>query len=159
VHCFSCVKFISRGASSQYPQYPPRLPVNMNPTKVLCICEVETTMPSYRLLSAAWRRYMSIATALQQLLEVEESRQGGAYSPSTTCVGVSRLGAQDQQIVVGTMEQLQQVDFGPPLHSLVIAGGCRVGHQGVGVGEGGRCQGGQEGGRGVGGGWSARRIH
>jgi hypothetical protein len=96
-----------------------------------------TRPPSHPLPCAVWRRYMSIATALQQLLEVEAARQGGAYSASTTCVGVSRLGAQDQQIAVGTMEQLQQVDFGPPLHSLVIAGGWGARCLGGSVGGGG----------------------
>jgi len=76
-------------------------------------------------------RYMSINTALQQLLEVEEARQGGAYGPDTLAVGLSRLGAPDQQIVAGSMQQLLDVDFGAPLHCLVIAGrscgasGCR----------------------------------
>lgn len=66
---------------------------------------------------------MSIDTALQQLLEVEATRNGGAYGPETTAVGMSRLGSPDQQIVAGSMQQLLDVDFGPPLHCLVIAGG------------------------------------
>jgi diphthine synthase len=71
---------------------------------------------------------MSINTALQQLLEVESTRQGGAYSPHTLAVGMSRLGAPDQQIVAGSMQQLLDFDFGAPLHCLVIAGGvCRGG--------------------------------
>lgn len=68
-------------------------------------------------------RYMSINSALQQLLEVEATRNGGAYGPETTAVGMSRLGSPDQQIVAGSMQQLLDVDFGPPLHCLVIAGG------------------------------------
>jgi diphthine synthase len=66
---------------------------------------------------------MSINTALQQLLEVESTRQEGAYGPDTTAVGMSRLGSPDQEIVAGSMQQLLEVDFGPPLHCLVIAGG------------------------------------
>lgn len=65
---------------------------------------------------------MTVNTALQQLLEVEASKQGGAYDADTLAVGMSRLGAPDQQIVAGSMQQLQEVDFGPPLHCLVIAG-------------------------------------
>lgn len=38
------------------------------------------------------------------------------------CVGLARLGNDDQMIVAGTMKQLQNVDFGAPLHCLVIAG-------------------------------------
>jgi diphthine synthase len=66
---------------------------------------------------------MSINTAVQQMLEIEASKQGGAYSPDTLAVGMSRLGAPDQQIIAGSMQQLLEVDFGPPLHCLVIAGG------------------------------------
>ncbi|CAB4266780.1 unnamed protein product [Prunus armeniaca] len=38
------------------------------------------------------------------------------------CVGCARLGSEDQKIVSSTMKQLQLVDFGAPLHCLVIAG-------------------------------------
>ena len=40
----------------------------------------------------------------------------------TVCVGVARVGADDQRITAGTLRQLCDVDLGPPLHSLVIAG-------------------------------------
>jgi diphthine synthase len=67
---------------------------------------------------------MSINTALEQLLEVERSRKEAAYSEDTLIVGMSRLGAPDQQIVAGPMGELLEHDFGPPLHCLVIAGAC-----------------------------------
>jgi diphthine synthase len=71
-------------------------------------------------------RYMSVKTALQQLLEIEEKRREGAYDASTLVVGMSRLGAPDQQIVAGPMGELVDADFGPPLHCLVIAGSVHV---------------------------------
>lgn len=91
---------------------------------------------------------MSVNTALQQLLEVEAARGGGAYGPDTLAVGVSRLGAPDQQMVAGSMRELLDVDFGPPLHCLVIAGSvhvveqevlahCRLGAPGAAAGAGG----------------------
>jgi diphthine synthase len=69
---------------------------------------------------------MTVNTALKQLLEIESSRGEGAYGPSTLCVGVARLGSDSQSIVAGTMEELTNVNFGPPLHSLVIAGDTHV---------------------------------
>lgn len=45
-----------------------------------------------------------------------------AYSEDTMCVGFARLGSEDQKIVAGTMRQLESVDFGAPLHCLVIVG-------------------------------------
>lgn len=71
-------------------------------------------------------RYMTINTALEQLLEIEESRKEGAYDSSTLAVGISRLGAPDQQMVAGGMGELLGVDFGAPLHCLVIAGSVHV---------------------------------
>ena len=37
-------------------------------------------------------------------------------------MGVARVGADDQRMTVGTLRQLCDVDLGPPLHSLVVAG-------------------------------------
>lgn len=67
-------------------------------------------------------RFMSINTAVEQLLEIEELVGGGAYGPDTMCVGLARVGAENQTIVAGPMKQLVDMDFGAPLHTLVIAG-------------------------------------
>lgn len=37
-------------------------------------------------------------------------------------MGLARLGSEDQMIVAGTMRQLQLLDFGAPLHCLLIVG-------------------------------------
>ncbi|KAK7368212.1 hypothetical protein VNO80_10236 [Phaseolus coccineus] len=67
-------------------------------------------------------RYMTINTAIEQLLEIVQDREESAYTEDTKCVGLARLGSEDQMIVAGTMNQLQLIDFGEPLHCLVIAG-------------------------------------
>ncbi|CAI7810013.1 unnamed protein product [Closterium sp. NIES-54] len=67
-------------------------------------------------------RYMSVNTAIRQLLLVEEKRQQNVCTPDSLCVGVARLGADSQCIVFGSMQQLLDVDLGPPLHSLVLCG-------------------------------------
>ncbi len=43
-------------------------------------------------------RYMSVAEAVAQLLEVEAAEGGGAYGPGTLAVGVARLGSPDQRV-------------------------------------------------------------
>lgn len=78
-------------------------------------------------------RYMTIKQAIEQVLEVERTRKGGAVveDGSSFAVGVARVGSATQQVVAGTMEELLSVDFGTPLHSLVIAGdihGCEEEH-------------------------------
>lgn len=67
-------------------------------------------------------RYMDIATAAQQLLEVEENRNEKAYTPETPCVAVSRLGSPTQTFKAGTLKEMAEYDAGEPLHSLVMLG-------------------------------------
>ncbi|KAK4982318.1 diphthine synthase, partial [Elasticomyces elasticus] len=58
----------------------------------------------------------------QQMLETEEERKGGVYGPQSLAVGVARVGAEDQKVVAGTLEELCDADLGRPLHSLVLLG-------------------------------------
>lgn len=71
-------------------------------------------------------RYMTVSQAACQLLEiVDRKRNEGetpAFTENTICVGLSRVGAEDQRIASGTLKELSQTDLGNPLHSLVIAG-------------------------------------
>lgn len=54
--------------------------------------------------------------------------QTSVFSPpagvteDTVCVGVARLGADNQTIRVATLQQLMSCDLGGPLHSLVVTG-------------------------------------
>nr|CCC90290.1 unnamed protein product [Trypanosoma congolense IL3000] len=69
-------------------------------------------------------RYMRIGEAIDQILEVERLKKGGAVGVdgSSLAVGMARIGSETQQIVAGPMRDLREVDFGLPLHSLIIAG-------------------------------------
>ncbi|XP_006819957.1 diphthine methyl ester synthase-like [Saccoglossus kowalevskii] len=72
-------------------------------------------------------RYMTVSQAASQLLEIiEKKRSEGQENLSliedTMCVGVARVGADDQNIMAGTLKQMVNTDLGAPLHSLVIAG-------------------------------------
>ena len=53
-------------------------------------------------------RYMDIATAAQQLLEIESIRQEQAYTPNTPCVAISRLGSPTQTFKAGTLQELSE---------------------------------------------------
>ncbi|KAI4336791.1 hypothetical protein L6164_015272 [Bauhinia variegata] len=93
----------------------------------LCLLDIRVKEPSLESLCRGRKqyeppRYMTINTAIEQLLEVEQTREESAYTEETECVGFARLGSEDQMIVAGTMRQLQMIDFGPPLHCLVITG-------------------------------------
>ncbi|KAL6295587.1 hypothetical protein ACE6H2_003729 [Prunus campanulata] len=93
----------------------------------LCLLDIRVKEPTLESLCGGRKqyeppRYMSINTAIEQLLEVEDNRGESAYDENTMCVGLARLGSEDQKIVSGTMKELQSVDFGAPLHCLVIVG-------------------------------------
>ncbi|GAB1288043.1 Diphthine methyl ester synthase [Apodemus speciosus] len=72
-------------------------------------------------------RYMSVNQAAQQLLEIVQNQRARGEEPAITeetlCVGLARVGAEDQKIAAGTLEQMCTVRLGEPLHSLVITGG------------------------------------
>lgn len=67
-------------------------------------------------------RYMTVAQCAAQMLETEEERKEGVYGPDSLAVGAARVGAPDQKMVVGTLQELSQVEMGAPLHSLVLLG-------------------------------------
>ena len=43
-------------------------------------------------------------------------------SPTTRCVGVARIGSDNEGIVHSTLQEMVGVSMGPPLHSLIIVG-------------------------------------
>ncbi|XP_024426210.1 diphthine methyl ester synthase isoform X1 [Desmodus rotundus] len=72
-------------------------------------------------------RYMTVNQAAWQLLEIVENQRARGEEPALTedtlCVGLARVGAEDQRIAAGTLQQMCTVDLGGPLHSLIITGG------------------------------------
>jgi hypothetical protein len=67
-------------------------------------------------------RFMTVNQCVAQLLEVEAVRQEGWCGPSSLAIGCARLGQPTQLIASGTLAELACVDFGGPLHSLVLCG-------------------------------------
>lgn len=67
-------------------------------------------------------RFMTIKQCIEQLLEVEAKREEKVVSEDTLAIGMARVGQESQQIVSGTLKELLDVDFGGPLHTLVIPG-------------------------------------
>jgi diphthine synthase len=63
---------------------------------------------------------MTVNTAIEQLLLIEDRRKEKVYGRDTLCVGLARVGTSTQTIVSGTMEELLHVDFGEPLHCFII---------------------------------------
>ena len=67
--------------------------------------------------------FMSVNVALEQ---IKESLENGDYPgldlKDLKFYGVARIGAEDQKILSGSFEELVGVDFGKPLHSVLICG-------------------------------------
>lgn len=84
-------------------------------------------------------RFMSVAEAALQLLQIIEKREDTGnlnftknfsrvaqlfyflgVSPSTLCIGLARVGSDTQQIVACSLTEMGSTDLGGPLHSLII---------------------------------------
>eukprot|EP01112_Ceratiomyxa_fruticulosa_P007180 TRINITY_DN1852_c0_g1_i2.p2 TRINITY_DN1852_c0_g1~~TRINITY_DN1852_c0_g1_i2.p2 ORF type:complete len:120 (-),score=25.65 TRINITY_DN1852_c0_g1_i2:29-388(-) len=67
-------------------------------------------------------RFMTVNQCIEQLLYIESERKEKVYTEDTLCIGLARVGQDDQKVVSGTMKELLTVDFGNPLHCFVIVG-------------------------------------
>lgn len=71
-------------------------------------------------------RYMTVSQAADQLLQIIQRRRDEGeelgMTEDTVCVGVVRLGSDDQSIRAAPLRELVSCDLGEPLHSLVVTG-------------------------------------
>ncbi|KAK5005452.1 diphthine synthase [Cryomyces antarcticus] len=93
----------------------------------LLLLDIKVREPSLEALARGRRvyeppRFMTVAQCCAQMLETEAERAEGVYGPDSLAAGVARAGSEDEQIVVGTLSQLCEVDMGRPLHSVVLLG-------------------------------------
>jgi len=67
-------------------------------------------------------RFMTVNDAIRNLLDIESERKEGVFTEDTVCVGCARIGSSGKKIVAGTAKELLDVDFGDPLHCLIVPG-------------------------------------
>lgn len=65
-------------------------------------------------------RFMTVNVALAQMLEAEATLKTRKINEETLVVGIVRVGSPTQKIVSGKIKELIEVDFGAPLHSLIV---------------------------------------
>lgn len=66
-------------------------------------------------------RFMSVAEASQQILEIIKKRSDSSpMTSSSLAVGLARVGSEEQKIIACSLTKMAEVDLGPPLHSLVV---------------------------------------
>jgi len=67
-------------------------------------------------------RFMTVKEGIDYLLAIEKKRKEGVFSEDTMCVGCARIGTDSEMIVFGSAKELRKIDFGEPLHCLVVPG-------------------------------------
>jgi len=71
-------------------------------------------------------RYQTVAQAAAQLLEIVEERESEnkecLLKASTMCVGLGRVGCDDQMIRSAPLSEMVHCDLGRPLHSMIVCG-------------------------------------
>ncbi|XP_038206808.1 diphthine methyl ester synthase isoform X1 [Zerene cesonia] len=91
----------------------------------LCLLDIKVKEPTEESLTKKVRQYMdpkfmSVKEAAAQLLQIIENNQNSGITKASLAVGLSRVGAPDQRIAAMSLEEMQNYELGPPLHSLVI---------------------------------------
>jgi diphthine synthase len=72
-------------------------------------------------IKAEENRFMTVNEAINILLEIENQKKAGSFSPDTLCIGVARLGG-DTTIKAGKASEIQKEVFGKPPHCLIVPG-------------------------------------
>jgi diphthine synthase len=67
-------------------------------------------------------RYMTASQALTLLLELSAKVGGDAFPHRALAVAVARAGESDAAVRAGAASRLAQMDFGPPMHCLIVPG-------------------------------------
>ena len=93
----------------------------------LCLLDIKVKEPDYDAMMKGKTkflppRFMTVNTAINQLLEIESIRGENVISQNSLAVGMARLGQDTQKIVYGTLGELRHIDFGPPLHCMALCG-------------------------------------
>ncbi len=94
----------------------------------LCLLDIKISEPSKEDLrygdssSPQESRFMTVSQAIKALMEIESRRQENFFTDETLCVGCARIGGSDMVVRAGKAKELLDIDFGAPLHSLIVPG-------------------------------------
>ncbi|KAL0270419.1 UNVERIFIED_CONTAM: hypothetical protein PYX00_007834 [Menopon gallinae] len=98
----------------------------------LCLLDIKVKEPTIESLCKKEKKYlpprfMSVNDAASQLLEIIENKRSAgisefSYDSDTKCVGLARVGSVTQKIAYCSLKELQSINLGQPLHSLIIPG-------------------------------------
>eukprot|EP00465_Bigelowiella_longifila_P007943 CAMPEP_0185274822 /NCGR_PEP_ID=MMETSP1359-20130426/52688_1 /TAXON_ID=552665 /ORGANISM="Bigelowiella longifila, Strain CCMP242" /LENGTH=321 /DNA_ID=CAMNT_0027867933 /DNA_START=267 /DNA_END=1232 /DNA_ORIENTATION=+ len=97
----------------------------------MCLLDIKIKEISYKNLMKGVSQYekprfLTADAAARQMLEVEREKKGGILALDSPVMAVCRAGQTDQLIVSGSLGEFQHLDFGMPLHTLVLPGHLHV---------------------------------
>ncbi len=67
-------------------------------------------------------KFMTVNQGISELLKIEDKRKEKVFNEDTLVVGCARLGAKDFVIKSGSVQDIVDLDFGKPLHCLIVVG-------------------------------------
>ena len=67
-------------------------------------------------------KFMTVAEAIDVLLEIESRKKQGAFTPDTFCVGCARIGSENFVIRAAEAKELRNFNFGKQPHCLIVPG-------------------------------------
>jgi len=73
-------------------------------------------------VKAEERKFMTVNEAIEILLNIEKRRKENVFKEETLCLGVARIGSNDEIIKYGKAMKLIKENFGSPPHSFVVPG-------------------------------------
>lgn len=93
----------------------------------LCLLDIKVAEPSKENIKKGINvpekpRFMTINQGIQILQKLENKLQQKIINEDTLCIGIARLGRNNQKIKAGTIKELEKEEFGEPLHSIIIPG-------------------------------------
>jgi len=93
----------------------------------LCLLDIKVAEPSKENLRRGINkpepaRFMTVNKALEILKKIEDKRKENIISEDTLVVGMARLGSEHELMKAGKLKDIVKMDFGAPLHSLIIPG-------------------------------------
>jgi diphthine synthase len=73
-------------------------------------------------IRSAEGRYMTANDGIKVMLQLSAKLPGSPLGPSTVVAAVARAGEPDCRKFAGSASRLSSIDFGPPMHCLIIPG-------------------------------------
>lgn len=90
-----------------------------NNLHTLCLLDIKIERGYYE-QDGGNSRFMSANVAIQQILESEDLNKSGVITEKTKIFVICRFGCNDESFYYDEMGKLLEIEFGKPLHSLII---------------------------------------